>query len=65
MRLDQQVEQVICDVRNLAQQNIFVLVWASLPCTTWCSWQRVNATLGTRTAQRLKEGREQSQLMLE
>eukprot|EP00972_Heterocapsa_arctica_P045906 6774935-Heterocapsa_arctica.AAC.1 len=64
MRLDQQVEQVICDVRTLANQSIFVLVWASLPCTPWCLWQRINQ-VNERAARRLKESRRESELMME
>eukprot|EP00972_Heterocapsa_arctica_P051854 7627694-Heterocapsa_arctica.AAC.1 len=64
MQLDQQVEQVIRDVRTLANQGIFMLVWASLPCTRWCSWQRINQ-VNKRTAQRLKESRRESELMME
>eukprot|EP00972_Heterocapsa_arctica_P060176 8875619-Heterocapsa_arctica.AAC.1 len=64
MRLDQQVEQVIRDVRTLANQGICVLAWASLPCTPSCSWQRINQ-VNERTAQRLKESRRESELMME
>eukprot|EP00972_Heterocapsa_arctica_P057019 8414148-Heterocapsa_arctica.AAC.1 len=64
MRLDQQVEQVIHDVRTLANLGIFVLIWASLPCTAWCSWQRVNQA-DEQIARRLKEDRRESELLMD
>eukprot|EP00972_Heterocapsa_arctica_P098784 14576294-Heterocapsa_arctica.AAC.1 len=51
-----------CVVDGIAQEIIeayddgfHVILWASLPCTAWCTWQQVNARLSHAAFSRVQK----------
>lgn len=65
MRDGKEVRNVIRDVRRRAISGAEVFVWAAVPCTAWCSWQRVNMRLGQGAAAKIKVSRVESEMLLE
>ena len=65
MRGEKEVRDVIRDVRRRAISGAEVLIWAAVPCTAWCSWQRVNMQLGQGAAAKIKVSRVESEMLLE
>eukprot|EP00972_Heterocapsa_arctica_P053040 7809852-Heterocapsa_arctica.AAC.1 len=49
MRKKESGVKVLNEAREKVRQGIPVVVWISLPCTAWCSWQRVNLKLRSAT----------------
>eukprot|EP00972_Heterocapsa_arctica_P108257 15942468-Heterocapsa_arctica.AAC.1 len=46
------------------RRGLAILLWISLPCTPWTTWQYVNATLGPKTFNRILEERQGSMEMI-
>ena len=65
MRDEREVRDVIRDVRRRAISGAEVLVWAAVPCTAWCSWQRVSMRLGQGAAAKIKVSRVEGEMLLE
>jgi len=47
-------------VEDLQQENFDVKIWISIPCSPWCSWQRINMKIVPNFEERLKEMRDES-----
>jgi hypothetical protein len=42
-------------IEDLKQEGFEVKLWVSIPCSPWCSWQRVNLKTVPNFEERLKE----------
>jgi hypothetical protein len=51
-------------IKELVKENFVPVVWGSVPCSPWCSWQRVNgATIENHAERLLKQRTESLQLI--
>eukprot|EP00972_Heterocapsa_arctica_P006244 917055-Heterocapsa_arctica.AAC.1 len=53
-------EAVIQEVRRQLEGGNRVLLWASLPCAPWCTWQSVSSRLIVELHDRIEQQRAQS-----
>ena len=59
-RVRADVHQLAQEIKEALEAGAFVLFWSSIPCSAWCSWQRVNikkADLRPRILWRREESR--------
>ena len=47
-------------IEDLKQENFEVKIWISIPCSPWCSWQRVNLETVPNFEENLNEMRDES-----
>eukprot|EP00972_Heterocapsa_arctica_P105135 15492413-Heterocapsa_arctica.AAC.1 len=60
LRTEKAARRVVELAKDTLAKGRHVLLWASLPCTAWCSWQRVNMQLGEKVVQKVNMEREES-----
>jgi predicted adenine nucleotide alpha hydrolase (AANH) superfamily ATPase len=51
-------------IEDLKQEDFEVKIWISIPCSPWCSWQRVNLKTVPNFEERLKEMRDESLILV-
>jgi len=56
---------LIQTIEELQSEKFEVKIWVSIPCSPWCSWQRVNAKTVPGFEEKLKELREASLTLVE
>ena len=62
---DENVVNVVIDMLVEAYRSGFaVVIWAALPCTPWCTWQRINVHLSDEALRRVQLGRIKSMQMV-
>eukprot|EP00972_Heterocapsa_arctica_P078256 11539778-Heterocapsa_arctica.AAC.1 len=61
MRKKESGVKVLNEAREKVRQGIPVVVWVSLPCAAWCSWQRVNMTQSSATFAKIVSERQREQ----
>ena len=54
------VRMIVEDIRN----GYTAVVWSSLPCTAWSTWQNVNAALSEAGRLRVEQERQESLRMM-
>ena len=52
-------------IEDLKQENFEVEIWISIPCSPWCSWQRVNLKTVPNFEERLNEMRDESLILVD
>ena len=52
-------------IEDLKQEGFEVQIWVSIPCSPWCSWQRVNLKTVPNFKERLKEMRDELHILVD
>ena len=52
-------------IEDLKQENFEVKIWVSIPCSPWCSWQRVNLKTVPNFEERFNEMRDESLILVD
>lgn len=60
LRDPDRVSLVVARAVAASRMGFRIMVWASLPCTPWTAWQRVNVTLSDQNAERVARAQAES-----
>ena len=58
------VRRAVEEIRQQLAKGKKILLWAALPCTSWCTWQNVSEQHGVEARQKLEIARRHSLIMI-